>query len=76
MKFNMSADDLYPTCYGLKPVTFDEPKPEAQPEPKHEPGFITELENAIVVIEEVMEPKTWIRKGAFGLARLIRRKLG
>lgn len=82
----MAADDMYPTCYGLEPVT-DEPKPakpepepepapepEAEPEPA-EPGFITQVEEAVVALEEIAEPRTWVRRGAFGLARLIRRKL-
>jgi len=54
--------------------TVVEPQPKPEPEPQG-PGMITEFENAVLVLEEVMEPKAWIRRAAFWLARLVRKKL-
>lgn len=50
-------------------------KPEPQPPEPQGPGMITQLENAVVVLEEISEPKAWARKAAFALARVVRAKL-
>ena len=38
-------------------------------------GLITQFEDAVVLVEEVIEPKTWARWAIFGFARWVRTKI-